>query len=462
MKILTLLLIVIVLHGAHAQSSPGGCLAPIEEPSKMFLNPTEVNSVFSFDYKITSHIKGLWRDDEASPTPTRQEMQMNYYVNSADGSLYMSEGYVNVMLLSSGVSMRDIMYNSMGKIEGVIRLPNGQMIILVLDRISGKKRAITVEIPALPFHLFRIQGERLDGFIDEVINNNSIEAGGRTSKASALIMRNDLWGSNGGLTQISGVWESPLDDTRYQVTMQIANRPGIEPIATNTPLVGLMTGIIKAKRSPCNYLVVETVIQQIESYMRVGDPGYDEPTLVPSEVVEAYVGETMTNIVKQHKTVDTAEYEVMRLPGNPQHTEEDREILLEEQQTYYTQLEALLKQLETCRDNEFCIARINQDILQLQKQYEGLIRSSASGPTSAATDSKNEIEARMYDIHEEIIEQERKCKTLNDQNSRCGGCVTFALERCKRDLQELEERLDDLQCALAKVMGMEDYAYDCH
>lgn len=426
-------------------SQPRGCLAPIDEISPMFLNPTNVNNVFSFDYRIDSEVNTFFYDDLS---PTYRELSLNYYVNSADGSLYMTEGFVNILLLSAGMSLADIILDPIGKIEGMLRLPNGQQVLLVLDRKSGIKRAIVLESNLSPFNLYRVQGERLDKYIDEVLNMNEIEYGGRTSEASDMIMQDYLWGGRGGLTQLKGFWEIDSYNSKYEVIMQIANNPNIESIPTNTPLVGLLTGIMKSKRSPCNYLVVETIISQIDE-----DAGND---------VASFVSETMINISKQHKTVDTAEYQIMRIESGIPRSEEERENIFESQEDYQRKLGLLIDQMEACGNNHHCIARVNTEIIELQRSFELQKYDSAPSDLTETQGREKVLMDNMYMMHRKINEVDERCKDLDRANARCGGCLDIAYTNCKQRLQGLKDHLQRMECQLAHLRGMADLMEECN
>ncbi|MGB5668149.1 MAG: DUF11 domain-containing protein, partial [Maribacter sp.] len=122
----------------------GECLAPLDSESAFTANPVdEINAVFKFDYKIKAVMDFQMSDtDGFSPEYSRgnpTQMIMEYYVNSADGSILFPGG-------SFGFFKSNLTYSDLdGTIDAAIWLANGQMVSYVDDAKNDKKHAITRE-----------------------------------------------------------------------------------------------------------------------------------------------------------------------------------------------------------------------------------------------------------------------------------------------------------------------------
>lgn len=120
----------------------GECLAPLDAESSFPPNPeNEINGIFKFDYKIEAlvNFSGANIDpDYARGDPN--QLIMEYYVNSADGSIMFPGG-------PTGFFKTNMSYpNSDGTIDAAIWLANGQMVSYVYDSEEKKWRAITRKV----------------------------------------------------------------------------------------------------------------------------------------------------------------------------------------------------------------------------------------------------------------------------------------------------------------------------
>ena len=98
----TLFTLTLLVLFIDIQSQSPECLAPASETSSYTPNSDyAINSWFKFDYIFRSTISGRWKDDQDSPSRERF-YGVEYYVNSADGSLFFpGEILENVMYAES-------------------------------------------------------------------------------------------------------------------------------------------------------------------------------------------------------------------------------------------------------------------------------------------------------------------------------------------------------------------------
>lgn len=382
----------------------------------------ELNGDFYFDYYIESEVT-------SSSDGSTDTVEMKYFVNSSDGS----------MLLLSSFFMDNFNTTESGgmKANGVIWFPNGQVVAYVADRNYGQKRAITMDMNQTRSDVKGVRAWKVDEFLRHGVGS---------TVAPAPLPAGSPWRDNAtGHAYYQPERHDP--DVRNKFTGYISNDT---TFATSPlPSFGFMVGYMK-DQNDLNKLMV---------YSR-----FDQPS-------GGYIEAKLISIEKLCASFEARGYKKMTLGGSTgaigAMTEREREDLVASQQAYHEQLGQLISNLESCGDNENCIARVNQEILTLQRNRENAIYNLPSNPdlsgdagTSFQRDARA-VKEEMYQLHSQIIEKERQCKSLNDSNARCGGCMDRACENCREQHQQLKDDLDDLECELARLHGMGDMMDDC-
>ncbi len=292
------------------------CLALISDTSAIEANPVKINGEFNFDYWIKSRIRGKWRDDELSPLKER-EVYIDYFVNTADGSILLPEPSLQRLYTYLPVNLDSVLNDRRGKFTAMIRMSNGQVVWYAFDKINNIKRAITSQTNTTTHDVASRQKQMLERYLNSIqaILDGYTDLGDarHESWASDLVRRDRVWGGPDGLKQISGPWQYDRDSRVYRVTMQIANNPGIPRVATGKPLIGFISGIMKSNRSPCNLLVVETTIELTEDKI-VNDELIGQHTLVNRG---EYLQETITEIGEVHTSFDASGYKPAFLGSVP-------------------------------------------------------------------------------------------------------------------------------------------------
>lgn len=387
-------------------------------------NPSEneLNDDFYFDYYIESELETI-ADGETN------KVLMKYFVNSKDGSMLLLQSFFtdNFGRSESGGM----------KADAVIWLANGQIAAYVLDKTYGQKRVITMDM----------NQTREDVMGPRAINPEELLTEGRSSGISPAALPSDSpWSGN---TTAYAYYR----DERYNpgeqnfMSSYISNETSV--VVSPMSSFGFMVGHIKDLNGQNKLLV----------YTRYETPNGD--------VMKA----KLFKLEKLCASFSGEGYKKMTLMGSKGAigvmSETERNALVTSQEAYNVSLGQLIQQLSRCGDNEFCIERINRQILELEKERENALhnlRGNADLSGNAGTNFQTEEKAlkdRMYDLHEDIIEKERRCKNLNDRNASCGGCMNRALELCREQLQDLKTQLDRLECQLARLHGMGDMLEDC-
>ncbi|MEM9647799.1 MAG: hypothetical protein AAF969_04910 [Bacteroidota bacterium] len=228
------------------------CLAPLDAVSAITENPVdEINGVFKFDYKIKADVK-------FTTGGRTQQVEMDYYVNSADGSILFPSGFRGFFNVNFGSYE-----NSQGKIDGAIWLANGQMVTYFLDKKDGVKRAVT-----------RQSRQSADGrFENDYMNmmrffNSSAELAEHPEPMPEYIQWPTVTeGYRGELIEAG---------TGIKNTVDIYFDTKPTPFKTSTVMVGFMVGVMKdAVYKNCNRLVV---------YNRVNIGGEDSGDSIQAEL----------------------------------------------------------------------------------------------------------------------------------------------------------------------------------
>lgn len=243
----------IVIVGSADSSSKdpslasGECLAPLDVESAFTANPVdEIDVVFKFDYKINAIMNFQMSDtEEFSPEYSRgnpTQMIMEYYVNSADGSMLFPGG-------PTGFFKTNLSYSDLkGTIDAAIWLANGQMVSYVYDANNDKKHAITREIKQTANSRFGTDYMNMMQFF-----RSSFELAEQPDPLPSHVQwpgstkgyRGELIESYTGLTN---TWDIYFDTTPT-------------PIRTSCIMMGFMVGVLKdVRNTQCNRLAVYTKV----------------------------------------------------------------------------------------------------------------------------------------------------------------------------------------------------------
>lgn len=226
-------------------ASGDDCLVPVGELSSMAQNPMAIDGSFSFDYKIMALLNFQMADtDGFSPEYSRGdpfELEMEYYVNSADGSILFPGG-------SMGFFKTNFSYSSrLGDVDAAIWLPNGQMVIYGYEE-DGIKRAVTRESIQTPEGRYQNDFLQIQRFI-----GSSLEWGEwREPLPPSVDWRGDVKGYKANLPDAS---------TGQTNTWILYFDKAPTAIKTNIPMMGYMVGVLKdIEETQCNRLVVYSKI----------------------------------------------------------------------------------------------------------------------------------------------------------------------------------------------------------
>ncbi|GJM30655.1 MAG: hypothetical protein DHS20C17_32900 [Cyclobacteriaceae bacterium] len=315
------------------------CLAPLDVESEMSPNPVdEINSAFKFDYKIESVVKFQMDMSDFNVEYSRGdpgELVMEYYVNSADGSILFPGGPV-------GFFKTNFSYRSdLKEVDAAIWLANGQMVIYGYGR-DRQKRAVTYEIA----------NTANDRFGTDYINMMQFFSSSETlAEHPEPLPEHFKWdnitkGYKGklieGRTGIENTW-----------TLYFDTAP--TPIKTSCIMMGFMVGVLKDARDlQCNRLLV---------YNKVNIGGEDTGDAIEAE---------LRSIKPMGIGFDGASYKPMMLGG-----EYGTDIQIRQRRNQ-GQMVAYLRQKETLKENrkrctsEICTDRIDRELELLEEQIEQL------------------------------------------------------------------------------------------
>ena len=315
----------------------GECLAPLDAESAFPPNPEgEINGTFKFDYKIEAHVN--FNGAEIDPEYARgnpNQLIMEYYVNSADGSIIFPGGPSGFFKTNLSYSNRD------GTIDAAIWLANGQMVSYVYDAKKLQWHAITRESAQTNearwgndylnmMQFFRTAQEMaelpdpLPAYVDW--------------PNSAKGYRAEMIESYTGNTNI---WDMYFDTAPT-------------PIKTSCIMMGFMAGVLKdASRVKCNRLLI---------YTKVNIGGLD-------------TGESMEIILKSIKpasiTFDGSKYQPLRIGGDAGTS------ILKDLDQYESQMRSIEIRKQTIErrycTNTRCEDQKNADLEDLRKEKSQVI-----------------------------------------------------------------------------------------
>ncbi|WP_222981464.1 hypothetical protein [Flagellimonas meishanensis] len=216
------------------------CLAPVDEESAMSPNPVDkIDGVFKFDYKIEALVKFHMDMSDVNTEYARgnpNELIMEYYVNSADGSILFPGGPTGFF----STNLR----GDMSKVDASIWLANGQMVTYGYDANNRQKRAATRKINQTADQRMGSDYLNMMQFF-----RSSAELAEHPDPMPAHIKWNNITqGYKGkmieGHTGIENTW-----------TLYFDTEP--TPIKTTCTMMGYMVGVLKDVREQnCNRLIV--------------------------------------------------------------------------------------------------------------------------------------------------------------------------------------------------------------
>ena len=321
---------------AGGTASGNDCLVPINELSSMAPNPQNIDATFKFDYKIVALLNfKMANTDGFSPEYSRgdpYELKMEYYVNSADGSMMFPGG-------STGFFKTNYSYSSaLGDVDAAIWLPNGQMVIYGYEE-DGKKRAVTRE------SIQTAQGRYQNDFLQiQRFIGSSLEWGEwREPLPSRVDWRGDVVGYKA---------ELPDASTGQTNTWILYFNKAPTPIKTSVPMMGYMVGVLKdIEETQCNRLVVY-------SQILIGGPGTGDAIEVE-----------LKSIRPLGITFDGTDYKPLTLGGDygtPSFAKMDD--YESKMRSIDIRRQTLERRKKRCPPNSICVERINAEMEALRKE----------------------------------------------------------------------------------------------
>lgn len=314
-----------VAFGVSAQ-----CLAPAGEVSGMAANPVDqIDGIFRFDHKIKSDVK-------FSMDGNVEHLTMDYYVNSADGSILFPSGPMGFFNTNLGVYR-----NADGRIDGAIWLANGQMVTYVYDADNSIKRAITRQSAQTAEGRFGNDYMHMMQFF-----TSSAELAAHPVPMPSHIRWNSVTrGYKGQLvearTGLTNTWTLYFDTTPTSVK-------------TSAVMVGFMVGVLKDAREGCNRLVVYNKVD-------IGGEGTGN-----------YIEAALSNMLPSGITFDASEYKPMTLGGDAGTDIQGK------MAGYQARMADLLRRKETLKErrsrclSDFCRDQVDREVEELREREKRL------------------------------------------------------------------------------------------
>jgi len=340
-SISALVLIIIIVFQSNSQ-----CLAGLMDESTVSANPENgARGDFHFDYKIESDIEMQTNDGII------KRFNVDYYVNTADGSIFFEKKF-------GFFGSDDLPFDSrMGRVDGTIIFPNGQMTLYVYDAKSDKKRALNFQSNR------SLNDTSLDNYTRMMQFLNSLN---ETSEHPDALPETVVWD---GIAQgYKGTIYSDGGD-EVEMTMYFDTSP-TQTINTNQPIIGFLVGVVKDFTiKQCNRLAVFTKME------------------IPSK--NYYIQAELLSITKFNKTFNASGYK----PG----------------------------------------------------QIAGMVGTDIK-------EKSNDFKRRWAEITAKLEMYKREIKE----------CTSYeCMDRYNNLIKEANEEGDQLECEIAKAMGMEDKLEDC-
>lgn len=313
------------------------CLAPYDAHSEIPSNPVEnIDGNFSFDYKIEAVVRFEMNMSSVNTEYFRgipNELVMEYYVNSTDGSILFPGGSMGFFSTNFRGDLSDI--------HAAIWLANGQMVGYGTDR-TGTKKAITRKIN-------RTAGQRIGmdhQYIMDFFSSSDALAEHPQPMPESVRWEGITKGYKGNVIE----QRTGIENT---VNLYFSVEP--TPIRTSCNMMGFMVGVLKDTWiEKCNRLLV---------YNKVFIGGEDSGDSMEAE---------LRSIKLMGMNFDGREYDPMYVGG------EIGTDINAKMQEYNTRLQILEMDKENfknrkklCRD-QVCRDEMNREIERLDERIERL------------------------------------------------------------------------------------------
>lgn len=386
-------------------------------------NPDEnnINGWFYFDYYIESTVNSLV-DGESQSFP------MNYYVNSKDGSMLLTQSWFTEAFGSDTFGRKQV--------EAVIWLPNGQLVAYIFDETFGP-RAITIALNQTRSEIMGIQAMKAAELV---------RLGPSSGLRPAPLPHGSSWeGYASGMAIRQPERSDPSQINKISAYLSNDSYPISSPLAS----FGFLTGYIRDAANQSKKLV----------YSKVELPGgnFYEGHLQSMDRMcfqfDAVTYKKMT-IGASRGAIAAMSY------GEQQEFANDQNALQEE-------MMRLLSEMSRCGDDKACEAEYTRRMMEIQKRqqdaYFDLQRDDSYSGTAAddLLAQQRALRDEMYPLQQMMVDKELQCHRLREQSAACGGCRDDTLKRCKVQYQELKDQMYVLECRMAKLMGAGDMMQDC-
>ena len=243
---------VVIVGGSESSSgsgtASGPCLAPTNVAINFTPNPIDpVNSIFKFDYRIEAVVNFEFDEEEFNPEYSKgnpKELIMDYYVNSADGSILLRGG-------DTGFFGKNFQFDaSLGRVDAAVWLANGQMVVFGYDAKADRLVAVTRESAQTG------EGRRANDYVTMQKFFESTEewvAIPEPAPPQITAAYGKTVGYRGKMieahTGLTNTWKLYFDTTPT-------------PITTSPIITGFMVGVLKDDQiAKCNRLLVYTKVQ---------------------------------------------------------------------------------------------------------------------------------------------------------------------------------------------------------
>lgn len=400
------------------------CCPIVKEP-----NPSvkHLNGNFKFDYYIESEAVGS-SDGEMSITP------FNYYVNSRDGSMLLTQEVIASTFGS---------YKGGGFVmDAVIWFPNGQLVAYVVDN-TGTKRAMTLDMNQTRGDIMGVRFLEIDEFLSKA---------GRSGIRPSPLPSGSIWiNKSEGRAYTKNDPRNPGE--RLHITGYMSNEKSI----ASSPLAafGFMVGYIKDENGiPKNLVFTRAKLSDGSSF----------------EVhLKKFRKECASFEAKGYKKATLGGY-----TGSFSAMSDDEiEEFGKRQESYNDEMMALLSEMSACGKNPECLAKFEKKMLALTKKREDdvfnlpedLSHSGSKG--SRFKENQQMIREQMLEIQNLMVDVNLKCEKISQSLRRCeksgGDCSPLRkkLDQCRKEKKDLEASHKKLECEMASLMGMEDMMDDC-
>ena len=320
--------------GSGTLDAEAGCMIGADVPSPMAPNPEDTDGIFRFDYRISSIVRASFIDGGRRQS---MDLNVNYYVNSNDGSLFFSTETGGFFGANSFATS-----DRMGRIDGVIQKADGQQVLYGLERPTSTLRAVVV---AQDQTAADVAGwKQLN--VSEFMNSTGSTTLSPDPLPPHLASKwGDVPGYVGQMNDVSG--------TKSTVTIYMGRSPDIGPIPTNSPLVGFLVGIFKDHvQANCNKLAF---------YTRMTPEGSDD-----------YLEIELVNIEPASFAFDGSPYKLTQWGAVPGSTARTQMQALQGQMEALALREAAAKTARrNCAPNDSaCYDQYTRQIEQLERELE--------------------------------------------------------------------------------------------